>query len=468
MPVPPTGLSSDSSRRPFVASQIVARPLAASGRQAPAVGAERDVLERTGSASDVEQPPPGLRAPDCDRRACRRQPRPVRAERNRRGLHRDRGDGAGRLDGAMQCVDSLRQRMRAAARRLHRTQPEQDAELGIDVDVRSGGRSQLPRGRDLRLVLGVVALLEREDGQARSDQRRNARARRRARGADGSSAARAPSRAPAEPPRPAAPPPWPRRSRPGTRARDRSARSRTRRPRTRKRSSWTPRISRLGSRSTSRHSRAADESRLVGAKVVPSGGDPVLEPGPPAEQRLVGDLDRRRFGARVAVEREQPRGTVGIDRQRQPALVDIEGVQLGPLHARRRVSAASPRVTRRRNSCRTACCPGSSSPSVERLGLGRRPRPRCRRSPRTARLVSVEPSRRSWSSVSASARSGRAAGSSTTSATIRPSKPSSSAAPTRFAGPAIACSSSSRESGSTGSTRSRITPPKPRWRRGRS
>ena len=71
---------------------------------------------------------------------------------------------------------------------------------------------------------------------------------------------------------------------------------------------------------------------LVGAKVVPSGGDPVLEPGPPAEQRLVRDLDRRRFGAWVAVEREQPRGTVGIDRQRQPALVDIEGVQLGPLH----------------------------------------------------------------------------------------------------------------------------------------
>ena len=206
---------------------------------------------------------------------------------------------------------------------------------------------------------------------------------------------------------------------------------------------------------------------LVGAKVVPSGGDPVLEPGPPAEQRLVGDLDRRRFGAWVAVEREQPRGTERVDRQRQPALVDVEGVELGPLHTPAGVRRLAQRDQPQEQlphglAARRRPAPGRAS------RLDRRPRPRCRRSPRRPVRVSVEPSRRSCSSVSAYWRSGSAPGSSTTSATIRPSKPSSSAAPTRLAGPAIACSSSSSESGSTGSTRSRITSPKPRWRSGRS
>jgi hypothetical protein len=78
--------------------------------------------------------------------------------------------------------------------------------------------------------------------------------------------------------------------------------------------------------------------------------DPPAEPGPGVEQRLVGDLDGRISGDRVAVEGEQPVVTEPVEDVRQLDRVEVEPAQVAV--ARRRTSAVpSPGVTRRRKTC---------------------------------------------------------------------------------------------------------------------
>ena len=80
----------------------------------------------------------------------------------------------------------------------------------------------------------------------------------------------------------------------------------------------------------------------------------------------------------------------------------------------------------------------------------------------------MRPSRRSKSSVSAYSISGSAPGSSATSASIAATRPGSSETSTRLAGPEIARSSSSGDSGTTASTRDLNSSANPRYSNGRS
>src|SRR5215469_16738821 len=64
------------------------------------------------------------------------------------------------------------------------------------------------------------------------------------------------------------------------------------------------------------------------ADVVPGGVDPPVQPWPFAEQRLVCHLDRGRAGAGVAVEGEEARRAVGVNRLRQGDLVELNRVKL--------------------------------------------------------------------------------------------------------------------------------------------
>ena len=43
------------------------------------------------------------------------------------------------------------------------------------------------------------------------------------------------------------------------------------------------------------------------------------------------DLDGGRLRARVAVEGEEPRGAERVEREREPALIDVERVEVGPI-----------------------------------------------------------------------------------------------------------------------------------------
>ena len=70
----------------------------------------------------------------------------------------------------------------------------------------------------------------------------------------------------------------------------------------------------------------------AGQQVVACLVDPVLEARPFAEQRLVGDLDRRCPGGRIAVEREQPVAAVLAQHHVELVGVDTGMLQLGAAH----------------------------------------------------------------------------------------------------------------------------------------
>jgi hypothetical protein len=227
-------------------------------------------------------------------------------------------------------LDRLRQRVPAAAGRVHRPQPEQHAQLGIDLEVRDGGGGELPRRRDLRLVLRSVALLEREDRQTGRDERSERQdSDERAQAAD----------------RPTLQDGLTRLARllcqtlrlSGCDARGEVL---ALEPRLGDARFDSPRFEPRQLAAAHEQARVAVDvtplpgrgrEPLVRAQVVSCGRDPVLQPRPPAEERLVRDLDRRRLGPGVAVEGEQPRGPERVDRERELALIDVERVELCPL-----------------------------------------------------------------------------------------------------------------------------------------
>jgi hypothetical protein len=64
---------------------------------------------------------------------------------------------------------------------------------------------------------------------------------------------------------------------------------------------------------------------------------PVTQPGPMSQQRLVGDLDRRLAGCLLHVERQQPGRPVGVDhRRRHGAELGHPGPMAGVFDAPRR------------------------------------------------------------------------------------------------------------------------------------
>ena len=127
------------------------------------------------------------------------------------------------------------------------------------------------------------------------------------------------------------------------------------------RPSWLPRISRLGSRSTSPHSPAAAESRRWARRSSRAASIQASSRTHWPSSASCADLDRRLLRARIPVEGEQPGGAERVEREGELPLVDVERVEV-PALMRRRVSAVSPSVTRRRKSWRTASRPSLSRP----------------------------------------------------------------------------------------------------------
>jgi hypothetical protein len=257
-------------------------------------------------------------------------------------LDGDRFVRAGGLDGAVERIDRLGQCARAAACRFHRPQPEQDAQLGVDVEVRAGGGCELPRGRDLRLVLRVVALLEREDRQTGRDQRRHREhAHERTKPAEGASlesSLACLARLLSDPLC------LSRRDAGGEvlALEPRLGETRLGRPRFESAELAAPHKQAGVAVDVSPFPRGGREP-LMGAQVVPGGIDPGFEPHPLAEQRLVRHFDRRLLRARIPVEGEQPGGAERVEGEGELPLVDVERVEVPALDAASRVRGLAQR-----------------------------------------------------------------------------------------------------------------------------
>ncbi len=230
----------------------------------------------------------------------------------------------------MQRVDGLRKH-RSVDRaclvdRLHR---EQHAPLGIDLEVRYGGRGQRSRARDGRLLIGALSLTGRYDGQRAGHDRRDAEDRDECSQA-GAGATLGPLLAGV----------------PGLLLAELSnafveagLQVLAFCPSEREIGRGRPRLGLLEARAAEQEAHVpARASPLSGcpseaalpAEIAPRVVDPGAEPAPRTEQGLVGDLHGRRPGHGVAIEGEEAVSSEGVHYEVDGVGVHLQRVELAP------------------------------------------------------------------------------------------------------------------------------------------
>ena len=106
----------------------------------------------------------------------------------------------------------------------------------------------------------------------------------------------------------------------------------------------------------------------AGQQVVAGLVDPALEARPLAEQRLVGDLDRRCPRGRITVEREQAVAPVLVEHRLQVVGTDARLLQLGPAYAAAGVLVVLGHVDEAKEHAVRGISSALVEPGVDRLG----------------------------------------------------------------------------------------------------
>ena len=130
-------------------------------------------------------------------------------------------------------------------------------------------------------------------------------------------------------------------------------------------SSRAPRRRKLGSCPAETHSPAARSEHALLAEIFPRLVDPPTKPRPRVEERLVGDLDGRLAGRRLAVERQDPQATECVQDPVDRRVLECRANPARSRGTRRRVSGLpSPRVdeTKEDLADRMPLVPGSATP----------------------------------------------------------------------------------------------------------